>query len=47
MAPLVADMTMSLDGFIALPNDDVGPLFDWYRTVSALSTEPRGPLRCA
>jgi dihydrofolate reductase len=30
MATLVADMTMSLDGFIALPNDDVGPLFDWY-----------------
>jgi len=25
-------MTMSLDGFIALPNDDVGPLFDWYST---------------
>ncbi len=25
-------MTMSLDGFIALPNDGVGPLFDWYTT---------------
>ena len=32
VATLVADMTMSLDGFIALPNDDVGPLFDWYLT---------------
>jgi dihydrofolate reductase len=24
-------MTLSLDGFIAFRNDDVGPLFDWYR----------------
>jgi dihydrofolate reductase len=23
---------MSLDGFIADPHDEVGPLFDWYRT---------------
>ncbi len=26
---------MSLDGFIALPNGDVGPLFDWYFTADA------------
>ena len=26
---VVADMTMSLDGFIANPHDEVGPLFDW------------------
>jgi dihydrofolate reductase len=32
MATVVADMTMSLDGFIAFHNDDVGPLFDWYTT---------------
>jgi dihydrofolate reductase len=32
MATLVADMTMSVDGFIALPDDEVGPLFDWYST---------------
>ncbi len=32
MATVVADMTMSVDGFIALPNDEVGPLFDWYST---------------
>ena len=31
MATLIADMTMSLDGFIAFKNDDVGPLFDWYQ----------------
>ena len=31
MATLVADMSVSLDGFIADPHDEVGPLFDWYR----------------
>ena len=31
MATVIADMSMSLDGFIADRNDDVGPLFDWYR----------------
>jgi dihydrofolate reductase len=30
MAQVVANMSMSLDGFIADPHDDVGPLFDWY-----------------
>src|SRR5260370_23295964 len=32
MSPLIADMTMSLDGFIAFKNDEVGPLFDWSST---------------
>lgn len=27
---IFARFTMSLDGFIALPDDSVGPLFDWY-----------------
>ncbi len=31
MATVIGNMTMSLDGFIAFPNDDVGPLFDWYQ----------------
>jgi dihydrofolate reductase len=31
MATVVADMSMSVDGFIADRNDEVGPLFDWYR----------------
>lgn len=31
MATVVADMSVSLDGFIADPHDDVGPLFDWYQ----------------
>ena len=30
MGKVVSHMTMSLDGFIADPNDRVGPLFDWY-----------------
>ncbi len=27
---VVASLAMSLDGFIAFPDDSVGPLFDWY-----------------
>jgi dihydrofolate reductase len=30
MGTVVADMSVSLDGFIADPEDGVGPLFDWY-----------------
>ena len=30
MAKVFTHMTMSLDGFIADPNDQVGELFDWY-----------------
>ena len=30
MASIIAALSMSLDGFIASPSDDVGPLFDWY-----------------
>jgi dihydrofolate reductase len=30
MGTVVADMSVSLDGFIATPDDEVGPLFDWY-----------------
>jgi dihydrofolate reductase len=31
MATVVANMSVSLDGFIADPHDEVGPLFDWYQ----------------
>ncbi len=31
MGTVIANMSMSLDGFIADPSDEVGPLFDWYR----------------
>jgi dihydrofolate reductase len=30
MSTVVAEMSMSLDGFIADPSGEVGPLFDWY-----------------
>jgi dihydrofolate reductase len=30
MGKVIAQFTMSLDGFIAEPNDDVGRLFQWY-----------------
>ena len=30
MATVIAGMSMSLDGFIAGPNDEVGHLFEWY-----------------
>jgi len=30
MGRVVADMTMSVDGFNGDPDDGVGPLFDWY-----------------
>lgn len=30
MGKVILNITMSLDGFIAMPNDDVGPLFKWY-----------------
>jgi hypothetical protein len=30
MAKVITQTSMSLDGFIADPNDQVGPLFDWY-----------------
>lgn len=30
MGTVIAALSMSLDGFIASPSGDVGPLFDWY-----------------
>ncbi|WP_026402426.1 dihydrofolate reductase family protein [Actinomadura rifamycini] len=32
MGKVLTHMTMSLDGFVADPNDQVGELFDWYET---------------
>ncbi|MFF1609031.1 dihydrofolate reductase family protein [Amycolatopsis sp. NPDC058278] len=31
MPGVVASFCMSLDGFVARPDDSVGPLFDWYQ----------------
>jgi hypothetical protein len=33
MAKVLTHMTMSLDGFIADPNDQPGELFDWYQAA--------------
>jgi hypothetical protein len=30
MSKVFYTASMSLDGFIAMPDDEVGPLFDWY-----------------
>ncbi len=30
MGKVIAEFTMSLDGFIAGPNDDIRALFGWY-----------------
>jgi len=32
MATVIASLTMSVDGFVARPDDSVGPLFDWYES---------------
>lgn len=31
MGKVISHMTMSLDGYIAAPNDDPGELFEWYQ----------------
>lgn len=40
MAKVYANMSMSLDGFVAEPSDGVGPLFDWYNNGSVPVTMP-------
>lgn len=40
MGTVLADMSMSLDGFIAAPNDAVGPLFDWFGNGTVAFTFP-------
>jgi dihydrofolate reductase len=40
VAKIVANMSMSLDGFIAEPTDGVGELFDWYNTGPVAVTMP-------
>ena len=39
MATVVTHAVASVDGFIARPDDSVGPLFDWYENGD---TELRG-----
>ncbi|MFD7158386.1 dihydrofolate reductase family protein [Kribbella sp. NPDC059898] len=42
MGNVVATAVVSLDGFVADPEDRVGPLFDWYNngTVEVYGTDP-------
>lgn len=42
MAQVFAHMTMSLDGFIAGPNDEVDHLFDWY-SAGEVATPSKNP----
>jgi dihydrofolate reductase len=40
MGRVLTHMTMSLDGFIADPNDDVGELFEWYEAGDETVSNP-------
>jgi hypothetical protein len=40
MGKVFTHMTMSLDGFIADPNDQVGELFDWYGAGDVTVPDP-------
>ncbi|MGC3994700.1 MAG: dihydrofolate reductase family protein [Propionicimonas sp.] len=42
MSGLVAIMSMSLDGFVAGPNDDVSGVFDWYFTSGDVEVRTGG-----
>ena len=42
MASVAAGFSMSLDGFIAGPDDEVGPLFNWYMSGDTPYTYPNG-----
>src|ERR1700761_4680472 len=45
MGLVIADMSMSLDGFIADPGDQVGPLFEWYGNGDVEFTFPGNGMR--
>ena len=41
MSTVVMHNVVSVDGYIADDNDDVGPLFEWYLTVTIRSHRAR------
>lgn len=46
MATVIMHAVMSVDGFIADDNDDVGPLFDWYfNGDQPITDDPGSPFR--
>ena len=40
MGKVISHMTMSLDGFVADPNDNPGELFDWYEAGDVTVPNP-------
>lgn len=42
MATVITDLSMSLDGFVAYPNDEAGALFDWYNNGDVPVQSPDG-----
>lgn len=42
MATVITDLSMSLDGFVAHPNDQAGALFDWYNNGDVPVRSPDG-----
>ena len=44
MTKVVSSASMSLDGFVAGPHDEVGPLFDWYEAGDVPWTSASGDL---
>jgi dihydrofolate reductase len=43
MATVIANLSMSLDGFVAYPDDSVGELFDWYSNGDVPFQGDNGP----
>ncbi|WP_232668645.1 dihydrofolate reductase family protein [Pseudonocardia sp. TRM90224] len=46
MGSVVATMSMSLDGFVAGPDDEVDDVFAWYGTAPVIEPCPTGALIC-
>jgi hypothetical protein len=42
MATVITDLSMSLDGFVAYPNDEAGALSDWYNNGDVPVQSPDG-----
>src|SRR4051812_14545753 len=43
MGKVISSATMSIDGYIALPDNNIGPLFDWYDagTIEVATADPK------
>ena len=45
MGKVIANASMSLDGYIAKDDNTIGRLFDWYRTATSRSRPRPGTSR--